>query len=85
MSTLKSTLLLGLLLLANACSVGTVTASSGLSNGLGSGTSLGPIHDANSPANVEAAAFEHTNVDGHVHGPRESAMFRIESGCKRCR
>lgn len=85
MSTLESTLVLGLLLLANACSVGTVTASSRLAGGGGGGAGLGPIREANSPPNVEAPAFDRSASDRSAHVARENPAYRIESDCWRCR
>jgi hypothetical protein len=85
MSTFKTTLVLGLLLLANACSVGTVTASSRMAGGGGSGFGgLGPNPEANSSAKVEAREVERVNVDRAVHATREPRSLR-EADCRQCR
>jgi hypothetical protein len=85
MSTFTKTLALGLFLLANACSIGTVTGSSRIAGGGGAGAGLGPIREANSPPNVEAPAYDRVNVDRSVHVTRENPSFNVESDCWRCR
>ena len=86
MSTFKTTLVLGLLLLSNACTVGTVTGSTRVAGaGGGAGGGLGPIVEANSPPPRENPMFDRiANDRGHT-GPRENVSFNLDSDCKRCR
>jgi hypothetical protein len=85
MSTLKTTLLVGLLLLTNACSVGTVTASSRMAGGGGGGGGLGGNPQSNSASPVVQKDFDrHVHVADRAAGPRDSAGFRLDADCKRC-
>lgn len=85
MSTFKRTLVLGLLLLANACSVGTVTASSRMA-GMGGGVmGPGPQVQANSPGYVEHDTAGPARAERSETGGRELRSFSIESDCWRCR
>lgn len=84
MSTFTKTFALGLFLLVNACSVGTVTGSSRMAGGAAP-TGLGPIGEANSPRNIEAKVVDHTNIDRTAHVTHENRNFLVESDCWRCR
>ena len=85
MSTFTKTFALGLFLLVNACSVGTVTASSRHAGGASMGGGLGGIAEANSPRNVDAHVIDRPNTDRSVHVVRDNPNFRIESDCRMCR
>lgn len=85
MSTFKTTLVLGLLLLTNACGASTITASSRIEGGAGAGAGLGPIVEARTPPNVEQPMFDRQVADRNTTPPRDNVNFRIESDCWRCR
>jgi hypothetical protein len=84
MSTFKTTLALGLLLLTNACGASTITASSRIEGG-NPGVNLGPIVEARTPPNVEQPMFDRQVADRNTNPPRDTPNFRIESDCWRCR
>lgn len=84
-SRVLSGVVLGALLALNACSVGTVTASSRIAGGGGGGMGLGSGPEANSPRNVETAHVEAPTIDHGASGGREPAQFRLDKDCWACR
>lgn len=86
MSTFKTTLALGLLLLTNACGASTVTASSrSAGGGAMMGVGLGPIGEHDNLRNVEQPMFDRQPSNRDQDMVRERPAFRIESDCWRCR
>lgn len=84
-----SGLFLGSLLVLNACSVGTVTASSRFAGGGGGGGGGGMgSHggfESSAPRDVETAHVDLPVAD-HARGAgREPVVFRIEKDCWSCR
>lgn len=87
-SRLASGLLLGALLALNACSVGTITASSrvaGGGGGGGGGMGIGSGPQPSSPANVETARIEAPVREHGTSGGREPLQFRLDKDCWACR